>query len=162
MPPEQATGQNSLVDQRSDIYSASVVLHELLAVRHYLAHCKNQREVLAAVTGEKFPYMRLVFIRNPKHPVPPAELLHVIARGLAKDPAARFQSAKEMIETLKRTRDGHCPVSCPATLAKRMTDVVGRAVNRYPKLSPFIFYPLLLLTLVSFAVSIRQLVAAVL
>ena len=43
-----------------------------------------------------------------------------------------------------------------------LTDTVGRAVNRYPKLSPFLFYPLLLLTLASFAMSIRQLIGAVL
>jgi serine/threonine-protein kinase len=161
MSPEQAAGHNSQVDARSDVYSAAVVLHELLAVRHYLSHCKNPREILAAVTGEGFPYMRLVFIRNPRHPVPPAEILHVVARGLAKDPADRYQSVQEMIDDLKRIRDGRCPVSCPATLAKRMTDTVGRAVGRHPKLAPFVFYPLLLLTLASFAMSIRQLLGAV-
>lgn len=162
MPPEQASGRNGQVDHRSDIYSAAVVLHELMAVRHYLAQCRNQDEVIAAVLGERFPYLRLVFIRNPNHPVPPAELLHVVARGLAKDPADRYQNLSEMIDALQRIRDGRCPVSCPATLAKRMVDVVGGMVNRYPKLSPFVFYPLLLLILASVVLSAQKVLAQLL
>lgn len=158
MSPEQALGRNKLVDPRSDIYSAAVLFHELLAVRHYLAHCRNQQEIVGSILTERFPYMRLVFIRNPRHPVPPAELLHFVARGLAKDPADRYQSMDEMIAELARIRDGRCPVNCPATLAKRLTDSVGRFVNRYPKLSPFIFYPLLLLILASLLSSARHLI----
>ena len=98
-----------------------------------------------------------MFIRNPKHPVPPAELLHFVAKGLAKNPADRYKNIGEMIEQLQRIRDGRCPVSCPATLAKRMLDTGGRFVNRYPKLSPFIFYPLFLLILASVVLSARHL-----
>jgi len=67
-----------------------------------------------------------------------------------------------MIDALQRIRDGRCPVSCPATLAKRMVDVVGGMVNRYPKLSPFVFYPLLLLILASVVLSLQKVLAQLL
>lgn len=162
MAPEQALGHNSQVDERSDIYSASVLFHELLAVRHYLAHCKDQRQLTASVLSERFPYMRLVFIRNARHPVPPAELLHVIAKGLAKDADARYQNVRQMLTAMQRIRGGRCPVSCPATLAKRLTDNVGRQINRYPKLSPFLFYPTVLMVVASLLWSASMLVGKLL
>ncbi|MBL9007088.1 MAG: serine/threonine protein kinase, partial [Myxococcales bacterium] len=145
MSPEQASGQIDEIDGRSDLYSAAVLFHELLGLRHYLSHCKTGLQLLHSIRTEEFRYLRLVFIKHPQHPVPPAELLHFIVKGLAKDPAERYQSADEMIAELQRIRDGRCRVSCPATLAKRMIDTSGRFVNRYPKLSPFVFYSLLLM-----------------
>ena len=79
---------------------------------------------------------------------------------LAKDPAQRYQSATEMLAELQRIRDGRCRVSCPATLAKRMTDSVGRFVNRYPKLSPFVFYPALLVLMSYVAITAHLLIGA--
>lgn len=140
MSPEQVSGDVSNLDHRSDIYSATVLFHELLAVQHYLAPWEDLAQMMEDIVSEQFRYLRLVFIRHPKHPVPPADLLHFIAKGLAKDPDDRYQNVEEMIHELQRIRDGRCRVSCPATLAKRMTSTVARFVNRYPKLSPFIFY----------------------
>ncbi len=158
MSPEQASGDVDAVDARSDLYSATVLFHELLGVQHYLQHAKTLPQLLQAILSEEFRYMRLVFLRHPRHPVPPAELLHYCVRGLAKDPAARYQSAAEMIAELSRIREGRCRVSCPATLAKRMLDTGGRFVQHYPKLSPFIFYTVLLLWLGCIAVTARVLV----
>ena len=157
MPPEQALGNNAQVDARSDIYSATVLFHELLSGRHYLSHCKTQKQMLSAILTETFPYMSLVFLRHPTQPVPPAELLHFMVQGLVKDPDHRYQSVDEMIERLARIRDGRCPVDCPATLAKRMLDVVARFIHHYPKLSPFLFYPAVALLLISVAFSLRAL-----
>ena len=144
MSPEQACGNVDAVDGRSDLYSATVLFHELLGLQHYLSHCTSSTQLLRAILLEEFRYLRLVFIKHPRHPVPPAELLHFIVKELAKDPSTRYQSADEMLAELQRIRDGRCRVSCPATLAKRMIDTSGRLVNRYPKLSPFVFYSLLL------------------
>ena len=158
MSPEQASGNNIEVDARSDLYSASVLFHELLAVRHYLSHCRNVTQTLFSVLGEEFRYSRLVFIKHPLHPVPPAEHLHFIVKGLAKNREDRHQSADEMIWELQRMRDGLCRVSCPATLAKRMINSTGRFVSRFPKLSPFVFYSALLLLVVYVAITARLLV----
>jgi serine/threonine-protein kinase len=158
MSPEQASGDIDAVDARSDLYSATVLFHELLGLQHYLHHCKTLPQLLQAILSEEFRYMRLVFIQHPRHPVPPAELLHYCVRGLAKDPGARYGSAGEMIAELQRIREGRCRVSCPATLAKRMIDTGGRFVQHYPKLSPFIFYSVMLLWLGCLAFTARMLI----
>ena len=45
---------------------------------------------------------------------------------------------------------------CPATLAKRMTREVTSFIERFPKLSPFVFYPALLLLFYSVAFTIYR------
>ena len=144
MSPEQAMGQNDQIDERSDIYSATVLLHELLSLRHYLADYETFNGLIVAINTMPITYSRLLFMHHPDHPTPRAELLHLIVRGLAKDPAQRFQSALEMIGELQRIIDGRCRVSCPATTAKRLLREVGRFVDRYPLGSPFLFYGVLL------------------
>ena len=149
MSPEQAMGKNDQIDERSDIYSAAVLLHELLALRHYLSEVTSLQGLIMAIGCEPFTYWQLIFLRHPKHPVPRSELLHFVARGLHKDPSQRFQSVIEMIGELQRLIDGRCAVRCPATLAKRMTREVTGFIERFPKLSPFLFYPMLLFLIYS-------------
>jgi serine/threonine protein kinase len=149
MSPEQAMGRNDQIDERSDIYSAAVLLHELLALRHYLSEVTSLQGLIMAIGCEPFTYWQLIFLRHPKHPVPRSELLHFVARGLHKDPSQRFQSVIEMIGELQRLIDGRCAVRCPATLAKRMTREVTGFIERFPKLSPFLFYPMLLFLIYS-------------
>ena len=140
MSPEQAMGKIDDIDERSDIYSATVVFHELLAVRHYLFDRQSLNAVLFSVVSDTFNYTRLAFIHHPRQSVPPSQLLHFIVKGLQKDPAQRFSSVEDMVSELHRVRDGRCRVSCPGTLARRMIGGVGRFVDRYPKMAPVIFY----------------------
>ncbi len=156
MSPEQAMGRNDLIDERSDIYSAAVMLHELLALRHYLSEVSSLNGMLMAIATEPFSYWQLIFVRHSKHPVPRSELLHFVAKGLHKDPNQRFQSVIEMIGELQRLIDGRCAVRCPATLAKRMTREVTAFIERFPKLSPFLFYPALLFLFYSVAFTIYR------
>ena len=157
MSPEQATGHNDKIDERSDIYSAAVVFHELLGLRHYLANHENLHSLLLAIASEPFPYMKLVFMRNPKFPVPRSEFLHFVARGLAKNPDDRFQSVIEMLGELQQIIDGRCHVRCPATLAKRSLREVAGFVDRFPKLSPFVFYSLVIFMFYSVGLTLYSL-----
>ena len=144
MSPEQAMGKNDQIDERSDIYSAIVLLHELCALRHYLAEYQTLNGLIVAITSQPITYSKLLFAPHPGLPTPRAELLHLIVRGLSKDPEQRFQSAMELTGELQRIIDGRCRVSCPATNAKRMLREVGRFVDRFPLASPFVFYGVVL------------------
>lgn len=90
MSPEQVTSQP--VDHRADIYGMGVVLYRLLAGRNPFV-CADLIEYAAAHAAEP-PPPPTQFVQMP------AELEKVILRALEKNPAARFQSAKEMIDAL--------------------------------------------------------------
>jgi serine/threonine-protein kinase len=98
LSPEQAEGQP--VDRRADLYSAGVVLYELLTGR-------------VPFDGEAPISIAIKHISE--HPVPPGQLRPglppaleaVVMRALEKDPARRFQSAEEFIAALERAR--HAP-----------------------------------------------------
>jgi serine/threonine protein kinase/Flp pilus assembly protein TadD len=91
MSPEQAMGK--LLDQRSDIWSAGVVLAEMLTGRHPFQR-DNLSSVVLAIMHE--PPLQLDGV--------PVELQKIVYRALAKDPANRYQSAQEMLADLQRLK----------------------------------------------------------
>ncbi|HTS32151.1 MAG TPA: serine/threonine-protein kinase [Bryobacteraceae bacterium] len=90
--PEQIKGVGE-VDARSDIYAAGMVLYEMLCGRPAFV-CKSQFELMAAQVVQAPPPPIEV---NPA--IPPA-LSAVILKALAKDPAARYQSAQEFDQAI--------------------------------------------------------------
>lgn len=93
MPPEQARGD--AVGARADVYALGALLYHLLAGRapH---HGGNARAALQAVVdGPPTPLRRLV-------PEAPADLVALVEKAMARDPADRYPSAREMAEDLRR------------------------------------------------------------
>jgi serine/threonine-protein kinase len=131
MSPEQARGDVGKIDVRSDLYSAVVLLHELLGLRHYLAEKESMSALLHGVIHEELDGMKLVRMKYPGN-MPPAEYIHLVAKGLSKDPDKRFQSAQELIQLLQAILEGRVPVQCPITLTKRSYRTLGRVVDRSP------------------------------
>jgi serine/threonine-protein kinase len=121
MSPEQARGE--AVDVRSDIYSLSVLLHELLCLKHYLSE-QTQHERPASPT----------FTPSPHQPPTPADLSHFVAKGLEKDPAKRYQTVTEMMDRLDARDEGLIPIQCPITFTKRTSREVLRLLDRHPTL----------------------------
>ena len=128
MSPEQARGEP--VDERSDLYSLSMVFHELLCLKHPLAEKQTLAEMLHGVIEEPAPLAGRV--HSPHQAAVGMDLSWFLRRGLAKRPADRFQSATEMIERLARRAEGEVPVQCHITLVMRMNGMWSRFVSRHP------------------------------
>jgi hypothetical protein len=89
MSPEQAVGQVTATDHRTDIYSAGVVLYEMLCGQTPFTG-KSYPEVLGKILEGKY--------RMPSELRPdiPPELEAAIARALSRDIEARFPTAAAM------------------------------------------------------------------
>jgi beta-lactam-binding protein with PASTA domain/predicted Ser/Thr protein kinase len=101
LSPEQAKGTS--VDTRSDIYSAGVVLYELL----------TGRVPFTGDTAVEIAMRHLSAVPEPPSALRddvPHELDMVVLRALAKDPEDRYQTAEEMDAELDRVSRGQ-PVS---------------------------------------------------
>jgi len=133
MSPEQVRGLTGLLDERSDIYNLCAVFYEFLALKPYISPKPTMKETLLAVLTEKPTHPMLVWTKN--QPPPPADLGHFVLKGLAKDPAGRFQSVREMRERLERIGEGYFPVQCPWTLAKRSIHGTLHFVDHHPVLT---------------------------
>ncbi len=109
MAPEQARAQNLVVDQRSDIYSAGIILYMLLLRRHPHNFDSSERweTIKQIATG---------------HVSPPSEvsahfnkgLEQIIMKALADSPDSRYQDAASFARDLRlfvanRTKDKQSP-----------------------------------------------------
>ncbi len=132
MSPEQARGQQD-VDERSDVYSLSALFYELLTLRHYLPPKNNLAGMLAAVTSD--PHVPMTQRPILAQGAIPAELHWYIDRGLAKDPAVRYQSVADMLSALSDRNEGNIKVQCPITMVKSGTRSWLRWVDAHPFLT---------------------------
>lgn len=94
MPPEQLRGRK--IDRRADIYAASVVLWEVLALQRLFAGDTEGDTVGQVLEAEVPPPSRYA-------PGIPPELDALVLRGLSRDPNQRFSTAIEMASALERT-----------------------------------------------------------
>ncbi len=90
MSPEQRLG--GAVDERSDLFSLAVILYEMVIGR---------RPFAAPLSSRLVPPLREAPRADDLDPRIPRPLADLIARGLAADPLARFQSAGEMADALR-------------------------------------------------------------
>lgn len=105
MSPEQV--MDLPVDQRSDIYGMGAVMYRLLTGRNVF-RCRDLLELASAhATEVPTPPSQIVAL--------PPGLDAVVLRALEKSPAARYQTAKEMIDALAPFADA-APSKQPAAI----------------------------------------------
>lgn len=111
MSPEQARGLE--VDERTDIWGVGVVLYEMIASKTPFEGDTNS-DVLARIL-ERDPPALAEHVRQ----VPP-DLERIVAKALAKDRGARYQSAKNFLDDLKKLRHRVESLGAPAELGNSM------------------------------------------
>jgi serine/threonine protein kinase len=95
MSPEQALAKHGLVDHRTDIYSLGATLYELLTL---VPACpgEDRHEVLRQIERDDPSPPRSL------NPAIPADLETIVLKALAKDLDARYATAQELADDLRR------------------------------------------------------------
>ena len=95
MSPEQAQGEVSTLDRRTDIYSMGATLYHLATGRPPL-NGSNPLEILSAITSEDVQSMRSLGLDIPR------DLEAITLKCLEKDRSKRYGSAKALADDLDR------------------------------------------------------------
>lgn len=127
MSPEQVRG--STVDARSDLYSISIVLYELLAGRRPFESDSTYGVLNQQLNSVPQPPIEL-------NTALPVQLNAIILKALAKDPADRFQTADEFRAELKRFAVNEMPVGAPAISAGPGKNVPNALPSESPAFQP--------------------------
>jgi serine/threonine protein kinase len=127
MSPEQARGQSALGPQ-SDQFSFGLILYELVAGRKAFAR-ESSAETLAAIIREEAP---------PLPATAPAPLRWIIERLLAKDPAERYDSTRDLYRELKQLRERLSDASAPLSGVSAAAGVAPAPVSRSGRWLPFV------------------------
>jgi hypothetical protein len=112
MPPEQAAGE--VVDARADVYALGAMLyHVLTGVPPHLG--KDIDLVLAAILrGDLVPLIE-------REPSVPRDLATIVTKAMARDREARYPSARELAEDLRRFQTGQLVGAHHYTRTQRVT-----------------------------------------
>ncbi len=122
MSPEQARGERTAVDERSDVYSLGVVLYELLTGE--VPFLGSSRTLLLQLLYEEPEPPRRLNGNVPR------DLETICLKAIQKIPAERYQSAAKFAADLERFLDGKSIRVRPASL--------GRKVWRWCRCKPVI------------------------
>ena len=94
--PEQVQGDPLAIDVRTDVYSLSVILYEMLTDRLPYAHESPLSALVGSISTEAPIRPRAIAPRLD------ADLETILLKGLEKDPARRYQAASELAADVGR------------------------------------------------------------
>ncbi|MGI6419922.1 MAG: protein kinase domain-containing protein [Thermoguttaceae bacterium] len=119
MSPEQLSGARHVLDHRTDIYSLGITLYELLTLEP--AFDSGSREELMRRIAEEEP-------RSPRrmNRAVPKDLETIVLKSMAKEPAGRYASAKDLADDLRRFLEHKPILARPASFGDRLTRCLQR------------------------------------
>jgi len=118
MPPEQARGDE--VDERADVYALGAMMYRVLAGEAPYAGSSSDEIIARVIDGPPAP----LATRAPE--VPP-DLATIVTKAMARDPADRYPSAKDMAADLRRFSNGQLV----SAHAYSLGTLLGRWVRRH-------------------------------
>ncbi len=107
MSPEQARGQET--DPRSDQFSLGLVIYEMLAGKPAFARESAVQTMSALIEEDPPPLERAI----------PTQLRWILQRCLAKEPAGRYESTRDLARELATLRDHYGELTTSATGTQR-------------------------------------------
>jgi serine/threonine-protein kinase len=116
-PPEQLT-QEHAIDRRADVYAAAATLWEALAGRKMIVGENEFQRMQRICSGEQPPPSQFADV--------PEALDAIVMKGLARDPAQRFATAKAMALAL----EGVFAVASPRAIGEWVEAVGGDALAK--------------------------------
>jgi tRNA A-37 threonylcarbamoyl transferase component Bud32 len=140
MSPEQASGRNSLMSERSDVYSLGAVLYEMLSGRPPFRE-DNPLDTLVQVLEGEPPSLRQLdkFL--------PYELELICFRCLEKDPQRRYSTAAQLADDLTRFLQGEAiearasdPLQALQRWVRRQPGLACRLAVLVPSIAILQFY----------------------
>lgn len=118
LAPEQVGGDGKF-DWRADIFSLGVVLHETLAGRPLFRVPGDDAATVDRLISGPIPDL------SPLRPDIPAALARLVSQALARDPAARIQSATELLSRLDDIAEKAGIYTSPTRLRDEVAKVCG-------------------------------------
>jgi tetratricopeptide (TPR) repeat protein len=109
MAPERFDGR---ADVRSDVYALGLTLYETLALRPAFAG-NDQVELIRLITTAEAPRLERIAPRIPR------DLITVVHKAIANDPADRYQTAGALAEDLRRFLDDRSILARRASLPEQ-------------------------------------------
>lgn len=125
MSPEQLRGDGA-IDRRSDVYATGIMLYEItVGSRPHVTSGQGEFALMMAIArGDLRPPTAVL-------PEYPKELERIILKALARLPAQRYQTTREMQEDLEAfARDQKLSIT-PTALAAFMLDTFGARVEAW-------------------------------
>jgi serine/threonine protein kinase len=119
MSPEQALATRALVDHRSDIYSLGVTLYEAVTLEPAYPGRDREELLRQIAAGDPLPPRRV-------NPAIPFDLETVLLKAMAREPEARYATAQELADDLRRFLDGRPVLASRPTLIERAARWVRR------------------------------------
>jgi WD40 repeat protein/serine/threonine protein kinase len=112
MSPEQACSGATKLDGRSDVYSLGVVLYEALS--GVLPFVGTRSEILRQLAHDEPRRLRTVVRRVPR------DLETICHKAMSKNPNARYATARDLADDLRRYMDGESIRARPVRLWERI------------------------------------------
>lgn len=128
MAPEHIRDE---AEKRSDLYSLTAVLQELLSLSHYLGQPSWELNELIEQILEQQPKAPDADY-DPLNGRVPGSLARICAKGLEKDSDQRFQSAGALADALQAWLEGQCEVACPNSMALHVMHSWRRTLQDHP------------------------------